>query len=192
MRPLALLALALLATPAHAAPSQREIRCLAMVAFAEAAVDGIPGMTAVIHVVRNRMHDPRFPGDACRVIAEPGQFQPVTTSPVLRQVARDPEAYRIPDVLGIRSPAARALLRTAHHLAAQPGRDPTSGALYFVNPAFMDPTRCPWFAALKRTAHIGGHVFMTHYAPGEPSGEPALDCGTAGDGRIAAVDAPSP
>ena len=44
----------------------------------------------------------------------------------------------------------------------------------------MDPERCPWFAALKRTAVIGGHVFMTEYRPGEAPGAPALDCATAG------------
>ena len=63
-----------------------------------------------------------------------------------------------------------------------PRRDPTGGALYFVNPDLMDPEHCPWFAALKRTARIGGHVFMTHYRPGEPPGPPALDCGQGGGG----------
>ena len=41
----------------------------------------------------------------------------------------------------------------------------------------MDPARCPWFAALKRTAQIGSHVFMTHYREGE----------TAGKGRVASL-----
>ena len=51
------------------APTGREVRCLAMIAYAEAAVDGLGGMAAVIRVVRNRMSDLRFPGDACAVIA---------------------------------------------------------------------------------------------------------------------------
>ena len=50
-----------------------------------------------------------------------------------------------------------------------PARDPTGGAVYFVNPRLMDPGKCPWFASLKRTASIGQHVFMADYAPaGKP------------------------
>jgi Cell Wall Hydrolase len=170
------------AGPAWAAPSGREVRCLALVAYAEAAVDGIPGMTAVIRVVRNRMADPRFPDDACAVIAQVAQFQPIAQSEVLQKVARDPEGYSIPQVLGLRSPESRQLLATAHRLAraAPTGADPTGGALYFVNPAYMQPHLCPWFAKLKRTAAIGGHVFMTEYQTDETPGPPALDCATAG------------
>jgi spore germination cell wall hydrolase CwlJ-like protein len=163
-------------------PTGREVRCLALVANTEAAVDGEAGMAAVIRVVRNRMADPRFPDEACAVVAQVAQFQPVAQSAVLRQVVRDPEGYSLPQVLGLRTAAARRLLARAHALARLPPRrpDPTGGALYFVNPDLMDPERCPWFAALKRTARIGGHVFMTHHRPGEPPGPPALDCGPAG------------
>jgi hypothetical protein len=189
-RPLVTLVLlgALAAAPAGAAAeplSGRAVRCLALVAFTEAAVDGREGMAAVIRVVRNRMADPRFPSDACAVVAQVAQFQPIAQSAVLRQVVRDLEGYSIPRVLGLRSPAARRLLVLAHELARAPmvRRDPTGGALYFVNPDLMEPERCPWFAALKRTAAIGRHVFMTHYRAGEPAGPPALDCATAGAGR---------
>jgi spore germination cell wall hydrolase CwlJ-like protein len=172
------------AAPASAALSGREVRCLALVAYTEAAVDGIPGMTAVIRVVRNRMADPRFPDDACAVILQVAQFQPIAQSDVLQKVARDPEGYSIPQILGLRSASSRQLLIQAHRLArSEPnGPDPTGGALYFVNPDYMDPRLCPWFADLKRTAAIGGHVFMTHYAAGEPTGRPALDCRRAGVG----------
>ena len=172
------------AAPASAALSGREVRCLALVAYTEAAVDGIPGMTAVIRVVRNRMADPRFPDDACAVIAQVAQFQPIAQSDVLQKVARDPEGYSIPQVLGLRTPQSRQLLATAHRLArASPEKpDPTGGALYFVNPDYMNPELCPWFAGLKRTTAIGGHVFMTHYRDGEPPGLPALDCSRAGIG----------
>jgi hypothetical protein len=109
-------------------PAGREVRCLAMIAYAEAAVDGVEGMAAVIRVVRNRMADARFPGDACAVVAQAGQFQPVTESAALRQVARDPEGYSIPAVLGARSPGARRLLATAHRLARAPRPGPTRPA----------------------------------------------------------------
>ena len=184
LRP-ALLSLVVLcsgAEPASAALSGREVRCLALVAYTEAAVDGIAGMAAVIRVVRNRMADPRFPDDACAVIAQVAQFQPIAQSDVLQKVARDPEGYSIPQVLGLRTLASRRLLVEAHRLArAVPASlDPTGGALYFVNPDYMNPKLCPWFADLKRTTAIGGHVFMTHYRDGEPPGPPALDCSRAG------------
>src|SRR5690349_16063455 len=167
-------------------PSGREVRCLGLVAFTEAAVDGPPGMAAVIRVVRNRAADPRFPDDACAVIAQVAQFQPVAQSAVLRRVVRDPEGYNIPQVGGARSPYARRMLLEALRLAREPLRapDPTRGALYFVNPDLMDGGKCPWFAALKRTARIGGHVFLTDYRSGEEPGEPALDCAAAGADRL--------
>ena len=170
------------ADPASAALSGREVRCLALVAYTEAAVDGIPGMTAVIRVVRNRMADGRFPDDACSAIAQVAQFQPIAQSELLRQVARDPEAYSIPQMLGLRTSQERQLLAAVHRLAraAPASPDPTGGALYFVNPDHMDAEHCPWFAGLRRTAAIGGHVFMRDYRPGEPAGPPALDCSRAG------------
>ncbi|MFZ1427520.1 MAG: cell wall hydrolase [Geminicoccaceae bacterium] len=180
---LAALALAGYSTPAQSATgiSGREVRCLALIAYTEAAVDGPDGMAAVIHVVRNRMADPRFPDDACAVVAQYAQFQPVAQSEVLQKVVRDPEGYSIPQVLKLRSPASRRLFAMAHELARAPRRepDPTGHALYFVNPELMELERCPWFAALKRTVRIGGHVFMTDYRPGEPRRAPALDCGSA-------------
>lgn len=192
----AALALALLTSPAPAAegrpPGGNEVRCLAMIAYAEAAVDGLPGMAAVIRVVRNRMADPRFPRDACAVIAEPRQFQPVTEAPVLRQVARDPEAYSIPQILKVRSPAARLLLADAHRLARspRPGPDPTGGALYFLNPAYMDPANCPWFAKLRRTAQVGSHLFLTDRGPADPARPPALDCAAIEAARAEAGGVP--
>lgn len=167
---------------ARADLSGREVRCLALIAYTEAAVDGLPGMEAVIQIVRNRMADPRFPDDACAVILQVAQFQPIAQSEILQKVARDPEGYSIPQMLGLRSASSRRLFAEAHRLArAQPSRtDPTGGALYFVNPALMDADRCPWFAGLKRTAVIGAHIFLTDRRTGEPGGPPGLDCAAAG------------
>ena len=160
--------------------SDREARCLAMIAFAEAASEGRAGMAAVIRVVRNRKGHPAFPGDACAVALQDRQFQPVSESPALKRALADPSSVDIDRFFGS-SKSDRAAMATARKLASSPSReDPTDGALYFVNPRFMDPRHCPWFATLKRTAEIGGHVFMTHYGSDEPRGGPALDCATAG------------
>jgi spore germination cell wall hydrolase CwlJ-like protein len=169
------------AASAHADISGREVRCLALIAYTEAAVDGVRGMEAVIRVVRNRMADPRFPEDACAVILQVAQFQPIAQSALLRKVASDPEGYSIPQMLGLRDAGSRRLLAEAHRLArASPAKpDPTGGALYFVNPTLMDPERCPWFAGLTRTATIGSHVFLTEAI--QPAGPPALDCAAGRD-----------
>ena len=149
-----------------------EVDCLAAIAVLEAGSEGSAGMDAVIQVVRNRVRDGRFPADACAVIAQPRQFQPVSEWPALAKALRKPASFDPDRMLGKSSS-----LEHARQLARSTGApDLTGGALYFVNPAFMDPSYCPWFARLKRTRTIGNHEFMTHYRRGEKRGEPALDC----------------
>lgn len=183
--PLALV-LALVNATAHAATDDRQRRCLTLVAYAEAANEGALGMLAVMRVIRNRMVHPSFAGDACGVALQHRQFQPVSESPDLRQALLAPETASLATVAKAQSPKARMQLTQAWRLAAVvdvwPATDPTGGALYFVNPRLMDAGKCPWFARLKRTANIGRHVFMTHYAPGERIGSPALDCTQARSG----------
>ena len=185
MRSLGLAAalLASAAAPVRADISGREARCLTMIAYTEAAVDGARGMDAVIRVVRNRMADPRFPDDACAVILQVAQFQPIAQSALLQKVASDPEGYSIPQMLGLRDAGSRRLLAEAHRLATAKltKPDPTGGALYFVNPKLMDPAHCPWFAGLERTAAIGSHVFLTDRVRGQTHGSPALDCAAGRD-----------
>jgi hypothetical protein len=171
---------------AGAATSERDTRCLALIAYAEAAGEGPAGMAAVMHVVRNRTRDPRFAGDDCAVTLEPGQFQPVDESPALRAALLHPDRYAPDQVVVVRGAADRSTLAQAFALArkhAAAGADPTHGALYFVNPRLMDPGNCPWFAQRKRTATIGRHVFLTEYGPSEEHGAPGLDCSIAGIDR---------
>lgn len=182
---LASLLLVTLATGAAAREiDDRQRRCLTMIAYAEAAGEGRQGLLAVMKVVRNRVRDRRFAGDACAVALEPGQFQPVSERPELRRALEQPEGRNLAEVLNATSRSARLTLveawRLAGALESLADRDPTGGALYFVNPRLMDPAKCPWFAGLRRTAAIGEHVFMTHYRSGEKRRGPALDCATAG------------
>jgi hypothetical protein len=149
-------------------------RCTAMIAVLEAAGEGESGMAAVIEVVNNRTADPRFPGEACAVIAQDRQFQPVGEWPALRRALAQPASFD-PQALMPNGPGRQSLER-ALELARRPDAGRTGGALYFVNPLAMDPAHCPWFATLKRTAVIKNHVFMRHYAPGEKRAAPALDC----------------
>jgi spore germination cell wall hydrolase CwlJ-like protein len=177
----------------------RETRCLALVAYAEAASEGPHGMAAVIRVVRNRVADPRFPGDPCGVALQAGQFQPVSQQPSLRRALAATGGTDLVRALGGPKRVNGKVLRQAVALAIRGAQanahDPTAGALYFVNPDFMDPGKCAWFSSLKRTVRIGGHVFMTHHAAGETSKVAALDCRLAGKGHsttTAAALAPEP
>jgi spore germination cell wall hydrolase CwlJ-like protein len=169
-----------MASPAHAATDDRQRRCLTLVAYAEAANEGALGMLAVMRVIRNRMTHPLFAGDACGVALQRRQFQPVSENANLRRALLSPETASLATAANAQSPKERLRLIEAWRLAAVadvwPATDPTGGALYFVNPLLMDVDKCPWFARLKRTAHIGQHVFMTHYTPGERLGPPALNC----------------
>ena len=156
--------------------------CLAMIAYAEAAGEGDAGMAAVIQVVHNRVADARFPGSACAVIAQPGQFQPVSMSPRLAAALLDRNVDPA-SALHVDSAPERVRLDRALELSGRRGGiDPTDGAIYFVNPAIMDPARCSWFSALRRTKAIGAHVFLTHYRDGEARQGPAIDCAAAGSG----------
>jgi spore germination cell wall hydrolase CwlJ-like protein len=162
--------------PAYASNDRAERLCLALVAEAEAAIDGDAGMRAVMRVMANRVRDPRFPASACAVALEPGQFQPVSENAILRRALEG--AARLDVAPAERLASRRPMGATALALAesgAGRGPDPTGGALYFVNPALMDPSHCPWFATLRRTATIGSHVFMTDSGPAVA---PALDCAT--------------
>ena len=187
---------------AWAGDLERQARCMALIAYAEAAGEGALGLEAVMNVVRNRMRDDRFPDDACAVVLAPGQFQPVGESAALRRVLEDPESYELREAFGGRM-VDEAVLRALLDAATKSLRwkignsDPTGGALFFVNPALMDLDKCPWFAGLQRTAVIGQHVFMNH-RDGRPRLAPALDCErialarAAGEGYRMVAEGPRP
>src|SRR4051812_50225904 len=99
--------LTIAATARAGEPSGPEVRSLGLVAFAEAAVDGPPGMAAVTRVVRNRTADPRFPDDACAAVARVAQSQPVARSAVLRRDGGRPPGSYHPPAAGARPPPPR-------------------------------------------------------------------------------------
>lgn len=179
------------AAPALAKPDRlsSNARCLTLVGYAEAVSEGNEGMAAVMRVVHNRIRDGRFPDSACGVVRHGGQFQAIEESRRIKTALKAPQRMDLEKTLNARTSFTRMMLDQARRLAVDPrvakGKDPTRGALYFVNPHMMDPSRCPWFAKLKRTTRIGSHVFMTHYRKGEKRQGPALDCRTAGRGWLA-------
>ena len=129
-------------------------------------MDGAPGMDAVIRVVRNRMADPRFPDDACAVILQVAQFQPIAQSALLQKVAQRPGGLQHPADAGAALPQARRLLAEAHRLATRPPAEPRPDrrGLYFVNPDSWTRT-VPLVRRPRRTAAIGAHVFLRTIGP---------------------------
>jgi hypothetical protein len=182
VRLLPVLALLLSLPVSTATGATPAVRCTALIAVLEAAGEGDDGMAAVIEVVENRTADARFPNDACAVVAQDRQFQPVGEWPALRRALAQPASFD-PNSLLQAGPGRRSLER-ALDLTKRPAAGRTKGALYFVNPLAMDPRHCPWFATLKRTVTIKNHVFMTHYGPGEKRGAPALDCSDPSVGSL--------
>ena len=50
-----------------------EVMCIAMAVYWEARGEPLAGRFAVAEVVINRMHDPRYPDDACGVVYDGGE-----------------------------------------------------------------------------------------------------------------------
>ena len=50
-----------------------EVMCIAMAVYWEARGEPLAGRFAVAEVVINRMHDPRYPSDACSVVYDGGE-----------------------------------------------------------------------------------------------------------------------
>jgi len=62
-----------------------EIMCIAMAVYWEARGEPIEGQFAVAEVVVNRMHDPRYPADACSVVYEADYYPWAPEVPVRHQ-----------------------------------------------------------------------------------------------------------
>lgn len=127
--------------------SDAELACLAQAAYFEARGEGAKGMSAVVHVVINRMRSPRYPDNACAVVRQGGPSAPCQFSWYCDGRSDEPRN-------------ARAYARAERIArAAVEGRDPdpTHGATMFHSTA----VRPFWAAKGRRTASIGNHLFYT-------------------------------
>ena len=126
---------------------------LALCMWREARGEGLEGMRAVAHVVRNR-HLGGW-GSLVQVITAPKQFSSMS-------LRGDTQTTAWPsDTDGS---FAAALLMADQMLSGTPGPDPTGGALYYENKAVATSE---WFIKnvrnrMRQTATIGNHTF---YAP---------------------------
>lgn len=112
-----------------------DVNVLARAIHAEAKGEPYEGKVAVGAVILNRVRNPAFPNTIAGVIYQPCAFEPVKRG-AINETPND-EAYR----------AARDALN---------GWDPTSGAIYFWNPA---TATSKWIWTRKITLRIGKHVF---------------------------------
>lgn len=117
------------------APDARHVECVAKIIMHEAAYEPRPGRIAVAQVVRARIRDGRFAGDACAVARQRGQFFNVDA---FRPSRATPEWA---DAVAIAAETLRG--ETA---------DVVPGALFFHAAYAPMPGR-------RRVGQIGGHVF---------------------------------
>src|SRR3954471_18297999 len=122
------------------APNVAELECLAGAVYFEAKGEPLAGQHAVAHVILNRMHSGRFPGTACGVVKQRGQFSFV-------------RAGRFPPIARASAAWQRAVSVARSALGGH-GASPAGKALFFyaryVAPAWRGVTR---------VAAIGNHVF---------------------------------
>lgn len=121
--------------PVLTAYSPQDMLLLARLVQAEAGNQPFIGQVAVAAVVVNRLHTRGYPKSLSAVIAEPGQFDTVSSGKFWTQ----------PRPLAMM--AAQAALR---------GWDPTHGALYYFNPNLPHNQ---WMNTLPETAVIADQVF---------------------------------
>lgn len=128
--------------------SEHDVHVVAQTLLGEAEGEGIEGMRAVAHVVRNRVRDSRWPGGYAAVCVQPTQF-----------TCWNRDSVRLPRMIA--ASFHDALYRTAYWLAARvmagdDERDPTKGANHYHARSIPRPS---WAAEKYETGVIGNHVF---------------------------------
>lgn len=130
--------------------TDRELRCIADMAYKEAVGETVEGWMAVIHVALNRMENGNFPSNACDVIYQRKgkvcQYSWVCERGA-RRIARESDEYK----------QIFLLAKTIASVENRSEIDPTRGSLYFKKQGY----RSKWFAEnLKFVTRIGNHQFF--------------------------------
>lgn len=127
---------------AHAKSPEQQIKCLATNMYYEARGEGIKGMTAVGHVVMNRVESGKFPSTPCSVIYQKRRSVCQFSWVCGRKSAFNREQYD-------------TALELARKIYSGNSIDITRGALYF-HAKYVRPQ---WSKVFTRTARIGNHIF---------------------------------
>ena len=132
-----------MASAAHASTNDKQIRCLATNMYYEARGEGEKGMTAVGHVVMNRVESSKFPSTPCGVIYQKNkktcQFSWVCSN---RLSVTNIKLYE------------RAVM-LAKNIYNGNSYDLTYGATFF-HAVYVQPY---WAKSFKKTTRIGNHIF---------------------------------
>lgn len=130
-------------------PDQAE--CLAINMYAEARSEGKEGMIAVTNVVQNRVADPRWPSDHCKVVYQPYQFSWTNSKQAIE--ITEPEQYQ-------------QALRIANLALNNKLPNLVGTADHYYAPAKANPA---WAKQMKTVTKIRGHKFLDSKAKPEPT-----------------------
>ena len=124
-----------------------ELHCLALNVYWEGRGESAQGQAAIAHVTLNRVADARFPKSVCQVVHQGGRGRPCQFSWWCGQKNHAPAD----------GAAWTMALDVARRAMADPGDDPTGGALYF-----HEKDRTPHWAKRKAGGGrvIGHHVYF--------------------------------
>jgi spore germination cell wall hydrolase CwlJ-like protein len=131
---------ALVAAHSSAAPRDAEEECLAGAVYFEAKGEPLKGQLSVAEVILNRTKSGRFPGSACGVVRQRGQFSFV-------------RGGRFPPIARA-SAAWRKAVAIAHVAREDLAAGAARGALFFHAKRVS-----PGWRGLTRIAAVGNHVF---------------------------------
>ena len=139
--------------------SQREIQILAQTLLGEAGGEGLQGMRAVAHVIRNRMASNRFPNSAIGVAQQPQQFSAWNSG----------EGGNNPGRYGPGSAGWNTAIQAINQVFNGNDQDITGGATHYWAPRGMPNGRDPYWARSETTngrVRIGNQIFL----PRNPGG----------------------
>lgn len=137
-----------LAPPARAAVEMpEEVKCLALTIYFESRGEPDAGKVAVGHVVMNRVNDPRFPGQVCKVVRQGGEWprnrcQFSWWCDGRSDKPKDRRAWGLSQEL-------------ANAIYAGVSEDPTEGALWY----HADYVKPYWKNVFAPGPKIGRHIF---------------------------------
>ncbi|MCH8097548.1 MAG: cell wall hydrolase [Proteobacteria bacterium] len=133
--------------PEAAVEMPEEVKCLALTIYFESRGEPDAGKVAVGHVVMNRVNDPRFPGQVCKVVKQGGEWRRNRCQfswwcDGRSDKPKDHRAWGLSKEL-------------ANTIYAGMSEDPTDGALWY----HADYVKPYWRNVFARGPKIGRHIF---------------------------------
>ena len=126
-----------------------EVKCLALTIYFESRGEPEAGKIAVGHVVMNRVNNPRFPGQVCKVVKQGGEWRRYRCQfswwcDGRSDKPKDHRAWGLSKEL-------------ANTIYAGMSEDPTEGALWY----HADYVKPYWRTVFARGPKIGRHIFYS-------------------------------